>query len=577
MPLFLRKGDEMSYIAPNTTLKILSGVTLDPSYINTIYFETKADQTSYFESKAKYVLTNLTYQRHGKGKLLVEKVDDDLYDCGYIMFQNTSYGNKWFYAFILDVEYVSNTVSEITYQIDVMQTWLFDVTLLPCMIERNHLRKEDDVIGASITPEPTTIGEYVYANDHVVKVFTDFTIVIQTLQTSSASDCGVIYEKIFSGCKLWAHRMRDSSDLLAIKTFIAGFAQIPQNIIGMYLVPSSFIDDASLDADGYLKDFSGAVQFTGQTVDSINGTETFDGYTPRNKKLYTFPYNYCEAYTGNSKVMPLRYEFADSYNVKVNIDCNVLTPVSAVIRPTNYKGLNYIQGSGYPDVFGMAIEIDDFPLCSWVNDSYSTWVARNAGPMAVSALATVAGIIAPLATPTYTYALTEAGKVVQSRLTQMTLNPEASRNQARWFTETAQYDADRMFDNAMSAVPNFVEMASAWYQAKIAPENYRGATNHGNNIASNSKTNLYGRRAHITKEQAMVVDSYFDKYGYAIGRIGAINRAQRSEWTYVKTQGCVIKGNCPALAVEQMQSIYNRGITWWKNGDHVGQYNLSND
>lgn len=53
----------------------------------------------------------------------VEKKAEDLYDCNYLAFQNTSFGSKWFYAFITSVEYVNNITSEITFEIDVLQTY----------------------------------------------------------------------------------------------------------------------------------------------------------------------------------------------------------------------------------------------------------------------------------------------------------------------------------------------------------------------------------------------------------------------------------------------------------------------
>lgn len=566
----------MSYVTPNTTLRVLKNVLLDPSYINTIYFENVGEQIAYFTDKTKYVFNNLTYQRHSRNKIQIEKSDDDLYDCTYLMFQNTGYGNKWFYAFITDVEYVSDKVSVITYELDFMQTYLFDVTLQPCMIERNHLRKTDDVIGASITPEPFTMGEYTYENQHVVKNFSTYALVIQVVDATSATDCGILYEHNFSGAKLWIHKLTDIAvDVPEIQQFIMQYSTHIDKIIGMYLIPNDFYDPSQLDADGFLMSSNLPITFYGQVVDSIDGTELFDDYTPRNKKLYTYPYNYCEVITGNSKSMALRYEFSKDNTVRVNIDTNLQTPVSALVRPTNYKGINRPEGLGeYPDVFGMALEIDDFPMSSFRTDTYSQWVSRNAGPALMSAGLTMAGIVLPYMSPTYSYELTDAGKVVQSKLTQMTLNPEASRRQARWFNETDETD---LSNGVIQALPNAVSFAQQWYQAKIAPDNYNGSTSHGNNIVANGKTNLYGRRCHVTKEQAQIIDSYFDKFGYAIGKIGAMNRAQRSEWTYLKTQGCVLKGTCPAKVVTILQGIYDRGITWWRDGDHIGQYNLPND
>lgn len=43
---------------------------------------------------------------------------ENLYDCNYIMFQNASFGTKWFYAFITSVAYENNETSRITMEID---------------------------------------------------------------------------------------------------------------------------------------------------------------------------------------------------------------------------------------------------------------------------------------------------------------------------------------------------------------------------------------------------------------------------------------------------------------------------
>ena len=114
------------YIEPQTNVKLLRNVPLDNTYEHTIYFGDAGSQTSYFSGLTKYNLTNYTYQRVNSNQMRVAKKADDLYDCNYLMFQNTAFGSKWFYAFVTGVEYVNNETSTITYEIDVMQTWFFD-------------------------------------------------------------------------------------------------------------------------------------------------------------------------------------------------------------------------------------------------------------------------------------------------------------------------------------------------------------------------------------------------------------------------------------------------------------------
>ena len=44
----------------------------------------------------------------------------------------------------------------------------------------------------------------------------------------------------------------------------------------------------------------------------------------------------------------------------------------------------------------------------------------------------------------------------------------------------------------------------------------------------------------------------------------------------VKTVGATVTGSVPADDMKKICSIYDNGITFWKNGSEVGQYNLDN-
>lgn len=154
---------------PDTVVQILKGVELDRDLENTYRFASLSAQQNFFSARAKHILGNepmagLRYIRTGEDSIKVELKTAALYDCNYLMFQNTGYKDKsgrsrWFYAFIDRVDYVNEETSEIFYTIDPMQTWLFDFKFADCMVEREHVR--DDTIGANIVAEPVTAGQYI--------------------------------------------------------------------------------------------------------------------------------------------------------------------------------------------------------------------------------------------------------------------------------------------------------------------------------------------------------------------------------------------------------------------------------
>lgn len=127
----------MSDFQPQTTFYLLRNIKLDHSYTNTMDFDTKEDQYNYFFSKKAFEVKEGTYQRKTIGVVRVPFLYDDIATCNYIMWQNANYSDKWYYAFILEIKYINPNLSEIIYDLDVIQTYMFDIEWKPSQIERD--------------------------------------------------------------------------------------------------------------------------------------------------------------------------------------------------------------------------------------------------------------------------------------------------------------------------------------------------------------------------------------------------------------------------------------------------------
>lgn len=145
------------YIQPDSDVYLLRGVPLDNSYSDTIYFADKVFQQNHFLSYINKYFPRQTYQRVNKGAIRLQIKADDIYNYNYMMFRNTAYGSKWFYAFITSVDYINDNTSQINYELDVMQTWAFDYRLEASYVEREH--SAGDNIGDNIAPEPIDLGQ----------------------------------------------------------------------------------------------------------------------------------------------------------------------------------------------------------------------------------------------------------------------------------------------------------------------------------------------------------------------------------------------------------------------------------
>lgn len=130
-------------IQPSTKLKLLKC----PLYLdnkNQITFSNKQEQYNYFNSLEKLEVEEISYIR--KDNLLYYPSNiDNLLEYNYCMYQNENYGDKWFYGFITNMEYIADENTRMTIVTDVFQTWQFDINFKKSFVEREMINIEDDI------------------------------------------------------------------------------------------------------------------------------------------------------------------------------------------------------------------------------------------------------------------------------------------------------------------------------------------------------------------------------------------------------------------------------------------------
>lgn len=510
------------YIEPNTNIKLLKDVPLDTTYEHTIYFSSKTSQYNYFNGLVKYNLSNYTYQRVKRGVARVSIKSDNLYDCNYIMFQNESYGNKWFYGFVTSIEFVNNECSEISFEIDVMQTWFFDCEPDYCFVEREH--SVTDNIGDNIIPENVDCGEYTYRYQTNLTPATNALAIVAMISDVDEAPDGNMYDGMYSGCTLKAYNPTDTNGL---RKLIEDYYRAPESIVCMYTLPISSIGGVPLDGGSVIGSTKECRTLKISGVQAIDEHTSLNGYLPKNKKMFTYPYTFFTISTGKNNSI-FRYEFFENLKPEFEVDMPILPPVQYALRPVNYKGV--------PDrpLVNDTLILDEFPLCSWSTDTFKAWLAQNsvqavtsAGVTAGTAMATAVGF----AVPPVGIAMT---------------------------------------------VASVANLLSQGYKASISADVARGNTNSGNVNTAGKKMAFYGYLTTVSKNYAKVIDDYFTKYGYATKQLKKPNRNSRPHWNYVKTIGATVTGSVPADDMKKICEIYDAGITFWKKGSEVGDYSLDN-
>ena len=526
------------YIEPNTNIKILHNVPLENTYDHSLYFASATAQYNYFASMVYKNCVNYTYQRVNKGVMRIDGKADLYYNCNYLMFQNTNFGNKWFYAFITSVEYINNETTEITFEIDVIQTWLFDAHIEECFIERQH--SLSDGIGDNIIPENLNMGEYVFNNYEPVMNTTghklDNMCVIIAITDTTQATSGQLYDGIYGGAKLLAY---NSTDVSAINSKINEYLQKPDAITAMYMCPKEII--GTIPTSHILPyGASGFRQIIQKTA--VAKTMSLDGYTPKNGKMYTYPYNFYHVDNASGQELNLRYEFFDDLTPMVEIDGTITQPVQVTLRPVNYKGMpHYTPPSGGgiqnpPTTLNTeVIQLNNYPMCSWNVDAYQAWVAQNAIPIGY-------GVINTLAT----------GGIASN------------------------YSAHPAGTMGAGIVGSVTSVLSDWYKASIQADISKGSFNNGGVNTAIGKQQFYGGRCSVNYQTAKMIDDYFTMFGYAVKAIGRPYLHARPHWTYIKTLGCTLSGSIPSDDAKKIISVYDNGITFWMNANEVGNYSLDN-
>lgn len=543
------------YIEPNTNIRILKNVPLDTTYEHTIYFSSKSAQSSYFIGLTKYNLTDYTYQRVKRGYARVGIVADNLYDCNYMMFQNSNFGNKWFYAYITSVEYINNSCSEITFEIDDIQTWFFDFTLNQCYVEREH--SVTDGIGEYILPEPVEIGEMMFNDYNPITNIPKTLGIIVAISDNQDTYYGKVFEGIFSGCTYYGFNSTDEAEIEYLKAELLNkYIQSPDSVVGMWMCPFVFFSgqrDSSTYIINHTDSGSGFNTYSQEgDLPPVSINDTLNGYKPKNNKMYTYPYNYLQIDNGMNSSICLRYEFFNNLQPQIEISGTVNAPVKCTIRPVNYKG----TGVGDKTQMVESLTLQNYPMCSWNVDAYKVWIAQNMKPMILNTMTSLIGTATNLLT---------TGMSGGFRMP-YTLMGEQMNFQG---LVTGLHASNNIMDVITSNT-------NAQYTASIQADPCKGELQNSNlNIAQNKQT-FFGGRVSVQREYAQVIDNFFTKYGYATKTLKNPNTHSRPHWNFVKTINCTATGSIPSDSMRKICQIHDNGITYWKNGNEVGNYSLDN-
>lgn len=318
----------------------------------------------------------------------------------------------------------------------------------------------------------------------------------------------------------------DQDALTELDDFINGLTGSYQqdSVVSIFMIPSVFVGSGGTIGED-------PVSMTA----FMTRPSTIDGYTPRNKKLLTFPFMYAGVDTLNdAKIYRYEWATADDGLLHFAIFGAVTPNVEIVVAPVGYNGTplgDYANPSKSNINSSESVICSEFPQCPYIIDSYRAWLAQH-------------GV---------EYTLQMAGAGVMS----------------------GAFLASGNLTGAVQSHLNAMNIDNQRHLAEIKGSRVRGSVGAGSEVAKRVKA-IYFKQISVTAEYAKMIDDFFDRFGYTCGRLKVPNRDARPHWTYTKTKDVNIRGNVPADDMRKIKEIYDNGITFWKNGNEVGNYNLDN-
>lgn len=554
-------------IGPSTTVRVCQSIPLDNTYTDTILFTSKSAQESYFASKTKKTYSGLTYQRLASNSttwaIFLEDVADYFYDCNYLCFQNGGFGNKWLYAFISDILYINENCTAITFEIDVMQTWLFNFEIKKSFIERMHVA--DDTISRNVVEEGLNFMQrYEYYKIEPSGLFggtssdlsKDYSSVVLI---ATSEDCdqddelrgGEMIQNTYQGLKYiafpiyqnpsaclealneWLKKMNESGKAGAINSI----SMVPA--AGLSMVPEDGWKHKAEVIDGVIREQSY----------EINYTNLDDDYVPKNNKLFCWPYHFFTITTMDGQSYDFKYEdIIESDPIPGNAEMKFSFKYSFGPNPTYFMFPQYYMK--HENNIDYGVKLTGFPQCNWNFGVWENYYAQQDTNIALSMLASALGSVS-----------SASGSVVSGAGSKKGLGVGTGLAIAQAGLSTLQAGLSTF--GGLSVV-------------KSQPDQSKGANNVGGVNYNIETMDFWIIHKRLHWGYVVKIDDYFTKFGYRVNSTGVPNLHTRKYWNYLKLDQPSVTGNMPVGDMQMIKQILSNGITFWHTTD-VGNYDLNNN
>ena len=590
-----------------THIALVSGVPFHNDYKHTRWFTSVSAQRSYFSNLNKVHLINdyASFQRTSdKLYVRVNKHIDQLRDANYLYFNNSYPDGKVFYAFITELVYVNDNLTNVFFEIDVVQTWMFDLNFKPSFVVREHRPQYYEDTGK---PVINTI-------DEGLDMGTDYELIYQT-RISIAEDVRFLVivskEKLHGGTQEvtpidnaipqplsyyfipFDSNMKGvyvegtgvsnvlSSPIRAVLKGLYSDSDVVNQIVSLYVtdyfgVPLTY----STNTDGKKITFkdTNSYHFSNVNIAQVDGSNVYAFYVDKinsyepmyltsnfnvydkfpsvsESKLLMYPYSLIQMtdFKGNTFDIKPQYIFRDKIRICVRGSMGLSNKVSYSI--VNY---NYDNTGGDSDAILYNLETgiidnnpNDVPI---LVDSLASYIQGNRNSIGIKMKsAEFNGMMSVL----------QGGGNAMSSL----------------FKLNAGGVANGVMQGISGAGNNLLKIQAIEAKGKDLQNVPPNVSQMGSNSAFDYGNGFYGvtiMYKHIRPEYKRKITDFFNMYGYKYHEVKVPNLHTRKYWNYVQCEGANITGNFDKNDIVRFNQVFDEGITLWHTND-MYNYNLNNE
>jgi len=578
------------------------GVPFSNDYKNTRWFDNRNDQFAYFSGRPTvHSMGEVTFvENNGKSYVSADASIDSLRDVSYMMFQNAEYNNKWFYAFVTKLTRKSSSTTHVYFEIDVLHTWMFEMKFQPSFVVREHcpLWNSDGSPVVNTIDEGLNYGlEYddVYLNHYVPNKGIKWMVVIakELMHGTNAKKSEATYTGIaqpfsyyilpftIDGEGISYMQGEEDSPLATPEKFLTeiyGLEGATNNIVSIFMTESigcpievrgggelplnirftesdQKFEYTSIGEAGkqlyvlYVKDVK---RFKTETFTLGSRYDGIPSYSE--SKLYMYPYTLLtmDDMKGNHSTYKLEYIYQSNLNLNLKGSIGTSNNVTYSIQDYNNKteSTNHLDNQ-----YGIVnINPNDIPV---ITELISAYLQGNKNSL-------------------------------ENQKQQIIFNGVAGvgQNILGGASSVMQGGAGGIMGAAqsgVSAVKGAGNTVLALQGLEAKQQDISNVPPQLNKMGSNNSYSMGHRYDGVTlikktlkPEYRRKLEDFFKMFGYKKNEVKLPNFHTRQNWNYVETKSCNIVGDFNTEDMNELKSVFDRGITLWHTND-VGNYSLSNE